>query len=101
LLSIAPARKVEIALEVFAQGFVSTLKTGDASHVEDAFDAIAPLVARLKPEILARIFEPVRKVPAGWRRPLGGSFEHLSRPRQKAEAAEAPSPELWDRQVAK
>ena len=41
-----------IALEVFAQGFVSTLKTGDASHVGVAFDAIAPLVARLKPEIL-------------------------------------------------
>lgn len=42
-----------VALEVFAQGFVSTLKTGDASQVEDAFEAIAPLVARLEPENLA------------------------------------------------
>jgi len=52
-----------IALEVFAQGFVSTLKTGDASHVEDAFDAIAPLVARLKPEILARMLRTGARGP--------------------------------------
>lgn len=42
-----------VALEMFAQGFVSTLKTGDAAHVKDAFEALAPLVARLEPESLA------------------------------------------------
>jgi hypothetical protein len=44
-----------VALEVFARGLVSTIKTGDASHVENAFEEIAPLVARLDPEKLASV----------------------------------------------
>ena len=43
------------ALEVFAQGFVSAMKVGDALHVENTFEAIAPLVARLDAEKLASV----------------------------------------------
>ena len=43
-----------MAFEVFSQGFVSLFKAGDVTDVEGTFEALAPLMERLDPNVIGR-----------------------------------------------